>query len=93
VADLARSNNGGIGAALAGLFVPTATTASRNHSSRLSVDDGHVRVPEHHVRQQSGKYIDQYIGNVSATDASARDADEDIKNQKFLENSVIKLRT
>jgi hypothetical protein len=93
VADLARSNNGGIGAALAGLFVPTATTARLEPLARLSVDDGHVRVPEHHVSQQSGKYIDQYIGNVSATDASARDADEDIKNQKFLENSVIKLRT
>jgi hypothetical protein len=93
VADVARSKKGGIGAPLAGLFVPApAAAAGPGPLVRLPADGGHVRVPGRNVSQQNSLYIDRYIADVSATDINARDADKDIENQNFLENSVIKLR-
>jgi hypothetical protein len=45
VADLARSKKGGIGAPLAGLFVPApAAAAGPGPLARLPADGGHVRV-------------------------------------------------
>jgi hypothetical protein len=69
-----------------------AAAAGPGPLARLPADGGHVRVPGRNVSQQNSLYIDRYIADVSATDINARDADKDIENQNFLENSVIKLR-
>jgi hypothetical protein len=75
-----------------GVIRADASSSRPGPLARLPADGGHVRVPGRNVSQQNSLYIDRYIADVSATDTNARDADKDIENQNFLENSVIKLR-